>query len=92
MIDVSDQHILDAMHIMGKHEGIFGEPAAAAACAGLIKARHLNIIKPHETVTIINTGNGLKDPKHAVSATQEPTLMKPDIDILIKYLEQEGEQ
>lgn len=91
MIDVTDQHILDAMRLMGKDEGIFGEPAAAAALAGVMKARKLDIIMAHETVTIINTGNGLKDPQNAQRATGQPVLMKPDIDELIAHIEHEGE-
>lgn len=91
MIDVSDQSILDAMQMMGKYEGIFGEPAAATTLAGLIQAIHLHIINPEETVTIINTGNGLKDPQNAQRATGQPVLMKPDIETLIKHIEQEGE-
>ena len=91
MIDVSDEKILEAMTIMGKYEGIFGEPAAAAALAGLIKAINLNLISHKETVTIINTGNGLKDPKNAQQATHQPILMKPDLKELIKHIEQEGD-
>ncbi len=91
MIDVSDEKILEAMSIMGKHEGIFGEPAAAASLAGLIKAIELDIVLPKESVTIINTGNGLKDPKNAQRATHQPVLMKPDLNELIKHIEQKGD-
>lgn len=91
MIDVSDEKILEAMSIMGKHEGIFGEPAAAASLAGLIKAIELDIVLPKESVTIINTGNGLKDPKNAQLATHQPFLMKPDLNELIKHIEQKGD-
>ena len=91
MVDVSDQSILDAMRLMGKYEGIFGEPAAAAALAGLQKAIKQQIIKPNESMVIINTGNGLKDPQNAQRATKEPILMKPDLDTLIAHIEQEGE-
>lgn len=92
MIDVSDEKILEAMTLMGKHEGIFSEPAAAAALAGLIKAIDLKIIKHDQSVTIINTGNGLKDPKNAQLATKPPLLMKPDLNELIKHIEQKGDQ
>ncbi|MDQ4131553.1 MAG: threonine synthase, partial [Actinomycetota bacterium] len=34
---VSDPEILDAYRFLGTHEGVFGEPACAAAVAGLLK-------------------------------------------------------
>ena len=38
MIDVSDEEILDAMRYTGRLAGIFAEPAAAAAVAGVRRA------------------------------------------------------
>ncbi len=89
-ISVSDESILKAMSLLGRYEGIFGEPAGVAALAGVIKAIDEGIIKKSETVTYIVTGNGLKDPVSAQKAISQPTLMKPDLAELDKYLKQKG--
>ena len=60
---VSDKEILDAMSLLGKTEGIFGEPAGATGLAGLVKSLHYKKIPQDSKVAIIVTGNGLKDQK-----------------------------
>ncbi|MCK5387988.1 MAG: threonine synthase [Candidatus Izimaplasma sp.] len=86
-ITVSDKEILKAMKILGSKEGIFGEPAGVAGFAGVINALQQNIIKRDDTVTVIVTGNGLKDTTNALSAVDSPVSMKPDLQELIKHLE-----
>ena len=88
-ISVSDEKILQAQALLGKSEGIFGEPAGVASLAGLIKAIDEGIIKKDETVTFIVTGNGLKDPVNAQKAITMPSVMKPDLELLDKYLKGE---
>ncbi|MBN2696337.1 MAG: threonine synthase [Bacilli bacterium] len=78
-ISVSDSAILEAMRLLGKTEGIFAEPAAACALAGLIKARKLGFINKSDRTVVMCTGNGLKDTANALSAFKEPTLVKNDI-------------
>lgn len=86
-VKVSDQSILSAMKYLGQTEGVFAEPAAAASLAGLIKARDKNIIKANDSVTIIITGNGLKDIKNAQNAVKEPRLLDAKLEDLIEYIE-----
>lgn len=90
-ITVSDESILNAMKTLGKTEGIFGEPAATATLAGIQKALDEGIIKPNETVTYVMTGNGLKDPKNAAHAVDEPVLLKPKFKEVDKYLKDKGD-
>jgi threonine synthase len=90
-VKVSDQAILEAMKILGKEEGVFAEPAAAASLAGMIKGRQENIIKANETVTLIITGNGLKDTKNALNAVKEPILLDAHLEDLINYIERGDE-
>lgn len=89
-ISVSDEEIINAMAILGKKEGIFGEPAGVAAIAGIKKAIEEGIIKKSETVTMIVTGNGLKDPLNAQKAVIKPDPMKPNLVELDKYLKEKG--
>ncbi len=89
-ISVPDTEIINAMALLGKKEGIFGEPAAVTSLAGLIKALNEGIISKDESVTIIITGNGLKDPNNAQKAISKPELMEPNINKLDIYLKEKG--
>lgn len=81
-IAVSDEDILATMGILGRSEGIFGEPAGVTATAGVMKAVQQGIIKPNETVTTISTGSGLKDVKNALRAAGRPHKCAPSIEAL----------
>lgn len=85
-IAVSDDEILAAMRLLGRTEGVFGEPAGVTATAGVKRAVEEGIIHPDETVTVISTGSGLKDVNNALRAAGEPFLCEPDI----RVLEQSG--
>jgi len=60
-IRVTDDEILKAIPAMARGIGVFGEPAGAAAYAGLKKSIELNMVSRDEVVVVLNTGNGLKD-------------------------------
>ncbi|HXY82540.1 MAG TPA: pyridoxal-phosphate dependent enzyme, partial [Candidatus Saccharimonadales bacterium] len=61
ILSATDGEIRRAQRLLADHEGIFGEPASAAAIAGLIKARHAGQVKATDTVVCVITGHGLKD-------------------------------
>lgn len=61
-IAVSDEEIISAMLLLGRKAGIFAEPAGAAGFAGLRKAVEEGVIAADETVAVLVTGSGLKDP------------------------------
>jgi len=61
-IAVSDEAILEAIGWVARRSGVLPEPASAAAFAGVAAARAGGIIGPGESVCIVNTGTGLKDP------------------------------
>ena len=89
-ISVPDTEIIEAMSLLGRKEGIFGEPAGVAGVAGLRKALKEGIISKDESVTVIVTGNGLKDPNNAQKAISKPELMEPSIEKLDIYLKDKG--
>ena len=68
-IAVSDGEILEGMKQLALRCGIFAEPAAAAAVAGLFKAQREGIGFAGRTVVLV-TGLGLKDVPSMVRATQ----------------------
>jgi len=59
---VSDDAILDAQKRMATMEGLFVEPASAAPLAGLKRLVEEGIVARTESVVLVATGNGLKDP------------------------------
>src|SRR5262245_34141449 len=56
-VKVDDQSSFKAMRLMAQMEGLSMEPAAAVACAGLIKMIQQQIIKPEETVVVNASGH-----------------------------------
>jgi threonine synthase len=78
MINVRDEEILDAMRCTGRLSGIFAEPAAATAVAGVRRAVDEGIIGHQSTVLAVITGNGLKDIRGAQSAVAKPFDLPPD--------------
>src|SRR3989454_4350233 len=64
---VSDDEILDAYRFLAQCEGVFAEPASAAAIAGLRKRARANGLGDAKRVVCVLTGNGMKDPDRARS-------------------------
>ncbi|WP_186566894.1 threonine synthase [Lawsonibacter celer] len=83
VVNVSDEEILAAMRLLGRTQGVFGEPAGVTGTAGVKKALELGLISPDSTVVSIVTGNGLKDVANGIKAAGEPMLVKPDMDALL---------
>ena len=82
-VNVSDEEILEAMRLLGRTQGVFGEPAGVTGTAGVKKALELGLIDPDATVVSIVTGNGLKDVQSGIRAAGEPMLVRPDLDALL---------
>jgi len=85
-LSVNDTEILAAIPELARGTGVFAEPAAAAAYAGLVKAVDQGRIPSDERVVVLNTGNGLKDVAGAMQAVEEagtvPLHIKPDLSAL----------
>jgi threonine synthase len=86
LVTVSDDAILDAMRLAGRH-GVFAEPAAAAALAGVVGAIESKTIGPHDRVLVMITGSGLKDTKNAIRAAGKPIAIEPKVTDVKKALE-----
>ncbi len=87
-IDVSDDDILQAMTVLARHTGVFGEPAGVTCFAGLLKLVKEGAIRKDETVALIVSGSGLKDVKSATMAVSRPKKIKPELEGLISYLDE----
>ena len=89
-VNVSDGEILDAMRLLGRTQGVFGEPAGVTGTAGVKKALELGLISPESTVVSIVTGNGLKDVESGIRAAGEPLVVPPDMDALLSAFAEAG--
>ena len=79
-VSVSDGEILEAMPLLGKTTGLFGEPAAAAAVAALVKLVERGEVASAERVVVVSTGHGLKDVDAALQAVEAPEPLDCSID------------
>lgn len=74
---VSDSDILAAIPTIARATGVFCEPAAAAAYAGLVEAVEISAVEAGERVVLLLTGSGLKDVDSARKAVPEPPVIPP---------------
>ena len=67
--EVTDEEILAAYSLLASTEGVFAEPASCASVAGMLKMAAQGRLRQGDTVVLVLTGNGLKDPDTAVMAS-----------------------
>lgn len=79
MVTVTDARIMEAAALCGRLSGVFAEPAAAAAVAGVAEARQTGVLGAGSDVVIMITGNGLKDTAGALRALGRPHRIAPDL-------------
>jgi len=77
---VSDDAILESIPRLAGLTGVFAEPAAAAALAGLSTALAEGLVDRSERVVLMITGSGLKDVAAAARAVQMPEPITPTVD------------
>jgi threonine synthase len=71
-VTVDDDEIRRALRWLGRDEGVFAEPAGAAALAGVERGVSAGIVDRGDRVVAVTTGNGLKDTDTALEAVTEP--------------------
>ena len=88
-VRVTDEEILAAIPALAQGCGVFAEPAAAAAYAGLVKAVAEGLIHRDDRVVVMATGSGLKDVASAMKAVAvEPEVVQPSLEDVRRVLEQ----
>ena len=85
-VAVDDQAIVAAIGRLAATTGVFAEPAAAAALAGLEAALELGLVDRDERVVLLITGAGLKDVPSAARAVVIPDPVEPDLDAVMGRL------
>jgi threonine synthase len=89
-LSVTDDAILAAIPAMARGSGVFGEPAGAAAYAGLVAAVERGLVSRQERTVVLNTGSGLKDIAGAMRAVAlvgtEPHRVSPTLEDLKRVM------
>ena len=84
---VTDSEITWAYRFLAEREGIFAEPASAAAVAGFVKWAKKNYFHEGSRIVCTLTGSGLKDPEFALSFDDPLEAVEPSMDAVLKALE-----
>jgi threonine synthase len=87
---VSDDEIAEAMKYLARRSGIFAEPAAAAALAGLAADRREGITGSDENCVVIVGAGGLKDTDSVSRIAEPPDAIEPDAAALERTLKAMG--
>ena len=77
---VSDESVFSWQRRMIREEGIYAEPAGAAALAGLVSAVDQGLVGPDDKVVCLVTGNGFKDLKSIESSVGDATIPLIEVD------------
>jgi threonine synthase len=86
---VSDEQILAAYRLLAGREGVFVEPASAAAVAGLLMTAADGRLPAGAVVVCTVTGHGLKDPGTALHGMAEVEPVPVDPAAVVRALELE---
>jgi threonine synthase len=85
-ITVTDAEILSAQRLLAATSGVFAEPAASAAVAGLQKALAAGIADADSGIVLLITGHGLKDIDAALHGVTMPRPVAPDLESVRAFL------
>lgn len=83
---VTDAEITEAYRFIAEREGVFAEPASAAAVAGVVNLAKRNYFQEGTRIVITLTGSGLKDPDFALSFDDKMDAVEPDFDAVRKVI------
>ncbi len=85
---VTDEEIVAAYQLVAREEGLFVEPASAAALAGVIKLANQDFFPPASQVVCVMTGHGLKDPDTTLQTCHlQPTVVPAREERILSILE-----
>ena len=88
---VGNDAIMSRQQELAHHEGLYVEPASAAAIAAVSALREDGTIRPNDKVVVLLTASGLKDPD-ATAARQGDILSVPsDIDAAFATIREAGQ-
>lgn len=83
---VTDEEISWAYRFIAEREGVFAEPASAAAVAGVRKLAERKFFEENTRIVITLTGSGLKDPDYALSFDDKIEVAEPTLEAVSRLL------
>jgi len=85
-LTVTDEDIINASKMLAGNTGIFAEPAAVAAYAGMLTYyKNQKLLEKHKIVVLL-TGSGLKDLNAVSSVVTLPKAIEPTMEALINVI------
>jgi threonine synthase len=86
-VSVTDQEILQASLLLSRSTGIFSEPAAVAAYAGMLKYCREGLIPGGSKNVVLLTGSGLKDLSAVQKSIKIPEPVEPDLQYVERLMD-----
>jgi threonine synthase len=86
VMTVTDEEILSASAVLSAGTGLFAEPAAATAFAGMLSYKNNCRIPENSTNVVLLTGSGLKDLKSVSGKVKMPESIFPSLNELKKII------
>ncbi len=83
---VTDEEILAAQRLLASEEGLYAEPASAAAVAGLKKLREEKRIDKDEYVVAVMTSAGVKDPASTMKVLPKLDVVEAEWDVFRGFM------
>lgn len=84
-VAVTDEEMLEAMALLGRHAGVLAEPAGAASLAGLIVAVARGLVPRNARAVALVTGSALKTPRF-FRTNGRVLEVEPDLDAVSEAL------
>src|SRR5690606_13615038 len=84
-ITVSDDELMEGVHLAATLEGIFASPEAGAAFIGTRKLRESGFLSEDDEVVIFSTGSGMK---HTDMFTPDLPVLDPNADDVVARIEE----
>lgn len=86
-VSVEEANIIPTQFQLSHLEGYFVEPSSALSIAALPKLVAAGVVKPSDTVVVVLTGSGLKDPQSIVSLMPKPQVLEPSALEVSRYFD-----
>ena len=85
-VRITDEGVFEAQRGLAREEGVFAEPSSAAALTALMQLRARKAIDPEQTIVLVSTSSGLKDPGSSRTWMAPVPDAPADFDALLRVL------
>lgn len=86
-VAVPENDIIPTQYELSHTEGYFVEPSSALGVAALSQLVAAGMVAPNDTVVVVLTGSGLKDPQSIVGIMPKPHVLEPSALEVSRYFD-----